>query len=502
MIQPYKLLLPACLIIFSCSCKKLIEINPPTKTISTEKVFESPEMVDAALAGLYSQLITGVGSMTFSNGGFTIYTGMSSDELVNANSTNDAEDYQFLSNKININNGVPGNSIWVPAYQVIYNANAIIEGINNSRSQNLTDSLRKQAIGEARFVRAFCYFYLVNSFGDVPLVLTTDYTKTSLMERTPAAGVYTQMISDLEDAQAKLGTDYAITNGERIRPNKWAATALLARVHLYTKHWDEAEKNATAVINAGLFTLPAEPEKTFLKNSQEAIWQLMLNAINIQPGNVTWEGKNMVPLVRYTSIDPANQPIYMDPDNFTAAAPYLIPTYYLTAQLASAFEAGDKRKAKWTDSLPTPAIAPYNGTTLYFAFKYTEQQSQANGPIPQYYVVLRLAEQYLIRAEARAQLNNTAGAAEDINIIRGRAGLTNTTASTKETLLDAVAQERRVELFAEWGHRWLDLKRTQKADQVLSQLAYKQPWQTTQLLYPIPVKETSDNPHIIQNPGY
>ncbi|SEW45377.1 RagB/SusD family nutrient uptake outer membrane protein [Chitinophaga arvensicola] len=502
MIQPYKLLLLACLITFSCSCKKLIEINPPTKTINTEKVFESPEMVDAALAGLYSQLITGIGSMTFSNGGFTIYSGMSSDELVNKNSTIDAEDYQFLSNKININNGVPGNGIWVPAYQIIYKANAIIEGINNSRSPNVTDSTRAQGIGEAKFVRAFCYFYLVNSFGDVPLVLTTDYTKTVLMERTPADGVYTQMISDLEDAKSKLGSDYAITNGERIRPNKWAATALLARVHLYVKHWEEAEKNATAVINAGQFTLLAEPEKVFLKNSREAIWQLMLNAINIQPGNVTWEGKNMVPLTRYTALDPSTQLLYQDPDFFPLLVPYLVPAYYLSDQQASAFEGGDKRKEKWTDSLPTPAIAPYNSMTYYFAFKYTEQESQVNGPMPQYYMVLRLAEQYLIRAEARAQLNNNAGAADDINIIRGRAGLANTTAGTREALLDAVAQERRVELFAEWGHRWLDLKRTQKADKVLSQLTYKQPWQTTQLLYPIPVKETSDNPHIIQNPGY
>ncbi|SKA29478.1 SusD family protein [Chitinophaga eiseniae] len=502
MIQPYKLLLLACLITFSYGCKKLIEINPPTKTIGTEKVFESPEMVDAALAGLYSQLITGTGTMTFSNGGFTIYSGMSADELVNKNSTNDAEDYQFLANKININNGVPGNSIWIPAYQFIYKANAIIEGINNSRSPNLTDSLRTQVIAEAKFVRAFCYFYLVNAFGDVPLVLTTDYTKTASMERTPAAGVYTQMISDLEEAQAKLGTDYAITNGQRIRPNKWAAAALLARVHLFLKHWDEAEKNATAVINAGLFTLPAEPDSVFVKNSQEAIWQLMLNASNIQPGNVTWEGKNLVPLARFTALDPAYQPIFLEPDVFAANAAFLIPPYYLSAQQASAFEAGDHRKAKWTDSLPTPAIAPYNGIPLYFAFKYKEQSSQPNGPITQYYTVLRLAEQYLIRAEARAQLNNNAAAADDINIIRGRAGLAHTTANTREALLDAVAQERRVELFAEWGHRWLDLKRTQKADKVLSRISYKQPWQSTELLYPIPVKEMSDNPHIIQNPGY
>jgi hypothetical protein len=114
-----------------------------------------------------------------------------------------------------------------------------------------------------------------------------------------------------------------------------------------------------------------------------------------------------------------------------------------------------------------------------------------------------LAEQYLIRAEARAQQGtNLTGAASDLNVLRTRAGLTNTTASTQTDLLTAVAQERRIELMAEWGHRWFDLKRTGKAVSVLSSISNKQPWSNNQLVYPIPTLEITNDHNLVQNSGY
>jgi hypothetical protein len=117
--------------------------------------------------------------------------------------------------------------------------------------------------------------------------------------------------------------------------------------------------------------------------------------------------------------------------------------------------------------------------------------------------VFRLAEQHLIRAEARAKLGNLNGtnsAESDINILRDRAGLGPTTAQTKDELLAAVGQERRVELFAEWGHRWFDLKRTGKADEVLD--VVKPGWQRDDALYPIPYTERQLNPNLTQNKSY
>ena len=114
---------------------------------------------------------------------------------------------------------------------------------------------------------------------------------------------------------------------------------------------------------------------------------------------------------------------------------------------------------------------------------------------------LRLAEIFLIRAEARAMQNNIDGAKEDINRLRTRAGLTNTTASSQSIVLNAIEQERRIELMTEFGHRWFDLKRTGRADMVLS-LLKPASWSTTDQLYPLPLYELETNPALYQNPGY
>jgi len=112
-----------------------------------------------------------------------------------------------------------------------------------------------------------------------------------------------------------------------------------------------------------------------------------------------------------------------------------------------------------------------------------------------------LAEQYLIRAEARAEKNNLNGAIDDLNMIRERAGLSPLLPSSDQSqVLAAVAQERRIELFAEWGHRWLDIKRTKTADQILGPI--KSLWKSTAQLYPIPTLEIQTDPNLKQNPGY
>jgi starch-binding outer membrane protein, SusD/RagB family len=121
----------------------------------------------------------------------------------------------------------------------------------------------------------------------------------------------------------------------------------------------------------------------------------------------------------------------------------------------------------------------------------------------EYSTLLRLAEQYLIRSEARAQQNNIAGAQQDINVIRARAGLTATTANDKASLLMAIEQERKVELFTEHGHRWLDLKRTGRAEVILAPIKGSN-WQPTDVLYPIPQYQILNDPAMnnAQNPGY
>jgi len=127
----------------------------------------------------------------------------------------------------------------------------------------------------------------------------------------------------------------------------------------------------------------------------------------------------------------------------------------------------------------------------------------------EYDIVLRLAEQYLIRAEARAKQNNLTGTGSaiiDLNVIRNRAGLSDTTITVQENMLNAILLERRKELFTEWGHRWFDLKRTGKIDAVMQAYAPVKgtTWESYKSLYPIAQKQIDLNPGMAgqQNPGY
>ena len=117
---------------------------------------------------------------------------------------------------------------------------------------------------------------------------------------------------------------------------------------------------------------------------------------------------------------------------------------------------------------------------------------------------MRLAEQYLIRAEARAEQDKLIVSMEDVNKIRQRSNLSaiNILDSDldQDEVITIILEERRKELFTEWGHRWFDLKRRRKADPILS--SKKPHWEDTDVLYPIPEDELLKNPNLIQNPGY
>jgi hypothetical protein len=353
-------------------------------------------------------------------------------------------------------------NFWEKAYKYIYTANLCIEKL--AESSTISSAVKNRLTGECKFIRAFCYFHLVNLFGDVPLLTTSDYAVNAVSPRTSLETVYSQITTDLTASQSLLSADYPTTG--RVRPNKWTATALLARVYLYRKDWANAELQANAVIGAGMYSLEQNLSNVFLLSSNEAIWQLLpVNFTN----NSTWEGSLIIPV-----------------------SPVVTPTYLLTDTLIKSFETDDRRKTNWTMS------RVFNGQTLYYPVKYKVKTAAV---LTEYYSVFRLAEQYLVRAEASAQLNKLSAAAGDINTIRNRAGLPNTTAVSQPDLLSAIEQERKMELFAEWGHRWYDLKRTGRADAVIGGLK-PLTWKPTDALWPIPVSQLNLNPALTQNPGY
>lgn len=131
-------------------------------------------------------------------------------------------------------------------------------------------------------------------------------------------------------------------------------------------------------------------------------------------------------------------------------------------------------------------------------------KSKSTSTVEECVTPFRVGEQFLIRAEARANLDNINGAKSDLNSVRTRAGLGNTPANDKISLIDAVLKERRVELFSEYGHRWLDLKRLDVIDNVMMAFAPAKgsTWLSYKKLLPIPNAEMENNPALDQNNGY
>ncbi|SMO57798.1 RagB/SusD family nutrient uptake outer membrane protein [Solitalea koreensis] len=443
------------------SCSNFLDIGNPPDKITEDKIFKSDNTATAAMLSTYIDMMN---DQFGSNGSF-VCAAMSSQAGLSANELSYMGTglTQPPFKQFNDHNLTPDNTyvqaFWRDGYKYIYRMNAIVSGL--STATGMSDAVKKQLEGEAKFMRAFCYFYLVNLFGDVPLVLNTSYQDNMLIPRTPSDKVWAQIISDLKDAKNLL-TDTYVT-AEHLRPNKWTATALLARAYLYTEKWQDAENESNAVISSGVYSLQTV-DKVFKKDSPETIWQLQPVRANTNTLEAT--------LFLVTGVTQ--------------------PTYQLTQNLLGSFELNDKRKTNWV------GFSNPNDLTWAYPAKY----KATGATVTEYYVVFRLAEQYFIRAEARAQLSKITEGQSDVNLVRQRAGISNISVSTKEALLQAIEQERKVEFFAEWGHRWLDLKRTKRTEAVLKPLSQSQTWKQGTELYPVPAHELSANPKLVQNNAY
>lgn len=450
------------LLVALAACEGLIEVGQPTNELTTPSVFSDEKTADAAVLGLYRHLI---GSAShFAGGGLsgiTFLAGISADEVDYQRTT--ADERAFYLNSI-----LPVNSktrdLWVSAYTTIYHANAVMEGL--AGSAGVSGGAKSQLWGEAKFIRAFCNFYLVNGFGPVPLVMTTDYRTNRLLHRTPVDSVYASVISDLVEAESLLPTGYAHGGNNRVRVNDACASALLARVYLFSGQWGKAEQASTRVLsNVRLYDLQHELEEVFLKNSGEAIWQLF----PVANGQDTREGATFIPTARSIQVS-------------------------ISEAVLTQIDDADRRRHEWL------GIQGVGSETYVFPSKYKIRTRAVGAEIAEYAMVLRIAEQYLIRAEARLHQGNLSGALDDLNKIRRRAGLEPHFRLEEEGIMEAIVRERMVEFMFEWGHRWFDLKRWNRIDGVLGER--KPGWQPHAALFPIPESELSANPNLQQNHGY
>lgn|SRR5690606_2503778 len=441
-------LLIAIFSIMQVACDDFVVIDQPRTEITRLSVFSESTTAEAAVVDLYVSIRDGFGGGSL--GAITAVTALSSDELELFDVSNDY--VAVANNEVTENNSIM-ESIWGSAYSVVYKANAILEGLEVS---NIDVTQKDRFKGEALFVRALSYFYLVNLWGDVPLLTSTNHEVNHRALRAPIEQVYDQIVTDLLAARELLPEE---PEEGKTRASRAAAKALLARVYLYHRDWKNAELEAAGVIDGKLYSLESDLSRVFSVSSSEAILQL-------------WNPIYPREAVTFLIHPALNRPLFGS----------------LRFSYLDTFAPDDLRYGDWINVYSTTT------TTFFGANKYKSLAA----PPDDYSTVLRLAELYLIRAEALAQQGDLTGAAEALNIVRDRAGLLPVAAATREEMLEAIYLERKHEFFAEQGHRWLDLKRTGLADSVLSQL--KPTWDHEDQLYPIPASQITGNPNIVQNP--
>jgi hypothetical protein len=467
------------------ACKKFVDIDAPPTRISTESAFSNDQTAAAVLTGVYAQLMSDFSSPSVY--GTSFYAEVAADNLSLVDPNNNGGFNNYYRNAIDPNS----YTYWEETYKLIYTINISLKELEVT--SRLTASVKHRLQGEAYFIRAFCYFYLVNIYGDLPLAVLPDQKVNRMLSRSPVSVIYDQINKDLTAAEGLLdytyvGADVSQVTTNRLRPNLAAVQALQARSYLYQKRYAEAEVSATKVINQSMLYTLATVRNIFVMNSSETIWAL-------QPVTI---GENTKEAIVYLLTNPGID---------------ISLQVYLSDELMNSFELGDERKNFWIETI---SYDPGTGSKDYpYAAKYKQGPAAGSTAINEYAIVLRLSEQFLIRAEARNEQNNTRGAVEDLNALRAKRRALPTSilenplpalpvTLSKEALIPLILKERQTELFAEWGHRWFDLKRTGNIDTVMTLVSQARGsvWSNYKALYPIPLGDMLLNKNLTQNPGY
>jgi tetratricopeptide (TPR) repeat protein len=431
------------LILFT-SCEKFLE-ETPNNSLPTNKSITDAATARAAITGAYNSVQDYYGASYPTLGTIT------ADNVIF---------YGTLSQYLQLDqNAIPADNVTtVAAYQNIYkainSANSVLADVPEVTDPLLSAAEKDKLLGEAYFIRALGYFDLGRGWGGVQLQLqpTTNLSATRGIRRSTLQQTYDQVLSDLVKAEELLPEDGSTRN----RAQKSTARALRARLHLYRKEWALAANYASQVIANTKYAL-VTPYKTFFTapfGTTESVFELTFSA----------NDKNSFWNLWYPS---------------SGGGQYTLkPSASFVNQVSDATIGGNRN-----------SLIAGTGNNVYGVLYNTSLTSTD----PSY--VIRIAELYLIRAEARAELEDLNGSLADLNKIRNRAGVPNSTATTRADLILAIENENNIE-FAFEAHRWFDLVRTGRVAAVLGLT------NTNYSLFPIPLSDIQSDPDVVQNPGY
>ena len=432
------------------ACEDLIEVKHPNNQLGTPQVFEDALTANAALGSLYAALRD---QSVLSEGALL---GSYADNLdcYRQGDNGIMDVYHNLQHESN----VPTGMLWERAYKQVYYANSIIHGAENSSA--LSDNDKKRIKGEAIVVRSLIYFYMQQIFGDIPYTSSLDYEYNRTIGKTEAAKLMEQLETDVREAVDMLEDNYR--HAERIYLNRKAAQVLLVRIYLTRREWVLAEQTAGDIIKSPLYKFESDINEVFHKSGKHILWQLKPQ----RSGN------------------PVSDATYY---YFSGAAPHV---YALTQDLVETFDNDDLRKQLWM------AEVTFNDNVWFRPNKYKNRANNTD----EYSIIFRLEEACFIMAEALAKQNRFDEALPYLNATRKRAGLTAFTSLSGEDFIKELLAEKRREFFTEFGHRFLDLKRWGRLNELS---ALKPNWKEYKQVWPLPQSELLLNPNLNpQNKGY
>jgi len=457
------------------SCKDNSFLDVPSK--------ERVEAGDSETVNTPEQFVNGIyGMFTEWDYAFSFLgiTEMISDNADKGSSATDAGgDKLLLDNLTYTSTAGSFQSMWIRWYKSIGRAS---QAIDYTEKFGLTDEAYKnRLIGEARFLRALNYFYLVRGWGDIPI------QERDLIKREPASEVYAYIEADLQFAIDHLPIKSAYAAKDLGRATKGAAQGLLSKVYLYQSKWQQAADMAKTVINSGGYSL---------ESNYATIWRLA--GENGPESLFEWQARG-------TSIAHGIQQ-YSQVQAPRGGAVNLGWGFNIPSQnLLDAFNAEK-------DNIRRDATIIFRGETLYDGRlidngvenpMYNEKAySSANGGAAdgdKNVRYLRLGEIYLILAEASNEVGNSSEALNALNTIRTRVKLPNITTTDQAQLRQLIWKERRLELAFEHD-RWFDLVRTKQAKTAMA--ANGKTFQDKMLLFPIPENQRIQTPEMPQNPGW
>ena len=381
------------------------------------------------------------------------------------------------------------SEMWEHWYKTIGRANYAIAYIQETADEN-----QERLIGEAKFLRALTYFYLVRGFGGVTLQGEVSFVEgeavvdpeVDLSQRNSAEEVYAYIEKDLTDAIAALPVKSAYPAQDLGRATKGAARTLLSKVYLYQEEFDQALELADAVINSGEYGLEAdyaEIWREYTENGVESIFEIQARGQAIAHG-----------VHQYSETQGARGSGGWG-WGFNVPSQDLVDAYQAAGDEvrmnATIIFAGE---TLWDGREVSPSVEnPRYNEKAYSSANEGAADGDKN------IRVLRLAEIYLIRAEAANELGQTQAAQEALNRVRERVQLDPVSGLSQEALREQIWEERRLELAFEHD-RWFDLIRTGQAAEVMQALGL--PFDSRHELFPIPEDQLIQTPEMEQNPGW